>query len=63
MSSSTLPVNNPILTIDEGAAFLRVCRAMFYRLAKEHSIPIYKLGRRSVVRRDDLLVLVGGAKK
>ncbi|MCU1499013.1 MAG: hypothetical protein JWM47_2966 [Acidimicrobiales bacterium] len=63
MSLDELPL---MLTVTEAAAVLRVSRTTGYKLAEEwrasggrSGLPCIRLGRRLVVRRVDLSVLVG----
>jgi len=46
----------PLLTVDEAAALLRTTKKAIYVMAARWRLPgIIKLGRRVLIRRDDLL--------
>jgi excisionase family DNA binding protein len=45
-----------LLTVDETAALLRTSRKAVYAMAERHQLPgVTRIGRRLLVRRDDLL--------
>lgn len=47
-----------LFTVEEAADYLRVSRAMVFRLLKDGKLPRAKIGNRTVIRRSDLDALV-----
>jgi excisionase family DNA binding protein len=55
--SDRLPSDPLLLTIDEVAALLRTTRKAVYAMAERAQLPgLTRIGRRLLVRRDDLLL-------
>ena len=46
--------DQPILTLSEAAAYLRLHIMTLYRLSKKKKIPLFKVGGRWRIRKDDL---------
>lgn len=64
MSFDELP---EVLTVEEAGAFLRISRGLAYELARQfvatngaHGLPVVKLGRRLIVPKRQLELLLGG---
>jgi excisionase family DNA binding protein len=54
--ASLLGPDTVLLTTDEAAALLRTSRKAIYAMAERHQLPgVTRIGRRLLVRRDDLL--------
>jgi excisionase family DNA binding protein len=51
-------LSQPIYTINEAAAALRINRATVYRHARRGQLPLVKIGLRTMVRRADLEALI-----
>ncbi|MBK8456420.1 MAG: helix-turn-helix domain-containing protein [Phyllobacteriaceae bacterium] len=49
-----------MLSILEAARFLGIGRSTLYALIKEGRLPVRKLGRRTLIHRDDLGLFVDG---
>ena len=45
---------DPLMTIDEVAAYMQVSRFTVYRLAKDHSIPATKIGRQWRFQKEEI---------
>ena len=54
MSQSNFPIPSAALTVDEAADYIRVSRAMIWRLLKNKLLARTRIGGRTVVRRIDL---------
>jgi len=53
-----LSLDQPLYSIDETVALLRISRRTLYRHIQAKDLATVKLGRRTVIRRDDLEALL-----
>ena len=60
--SELLPPEPKLYTPDEAQRLLRIGKTMFYSLVNSGRLPTSKIGRSTVVRRDDLEKLIEASR-
>ena len=58
MATKSIQVPREVFTVPEAMDYLRISRATFYKLTANRSLPVAKLGGRTLIRKSDVDALL-----